>query len=230
MNEEINKLEDNNKWKELLLSMDFKDIDDFFQEEHSVYGDELSIYPPPEDIFTAFKLTPIQDIKVVILGQDPYHNKGEAMGLCFSVPNNIKVPPSLLNIYKELKNDLDNDNFEIPKHGNLINWAKQGVFLLNASLTVRENSPNSHSKIWKDKTSKIIEYISEYTENTIFILWGSFAKSKKPLIDTNKHYILECNHPSPLSANRGGWFGNKHFSQVNELLRKHNKTEINWSL
>ena len=227
--QEINKLDDDNDWKSFLLQLDIDEIDSFLQNEIKLYDNMLSIFPPYPYIWNAFQLTKLQDIKVVILGQDPYHNLGEAMGLCFSVPENIKIPPSLLNIYKELKHDLG-DSFTIPQHGNLTKWAKQGVFLLNASLTVREKNPNSHSKIWKDCTSKIIQHISDCTENTIFILWGSFAKSKKTLINNDKHYILESNHPSPLSANRGGWFGNKHFSKVNDLLKTHNKPEIIFNL
>ena len=153
------------------------------------------------------------------MGQDPYHQEGQAMGLCFSVPVDIKIPPSLVNIFKELYQDLGIQKID----GDLTSWAKQGVLLLNSSLSVRESCANSHSKLWKDFTDNAIKYISDEREGIIFILWGTNAKSKKKFIDDNKHYILESNHPSPLSANRGGFFGCKHFSKCNEILLRNNK-------
>ena len=164
------------------------------------------------------------NLKVILLGQDPYHQKGQAMGLSFSVPENIKIPPSLVNIYKELKTDC---NLQL-LHGDLTKWAKQGVLLLNTSLTVRESCPNSHQKYWRPFTDNLIKYISDNKEGLVFLLWGGHAKNKKKLIDFNKHYVLEANHPSPLSANRGGWFGCKHFSKTNDFLQKNGKKEICW--
>jgi len=200
------------------------DIDDYLEMEQCKYYTEFRIFPKEEIRFLAFDLCSFEDIKVCILGQDPYHKKGQAMGLSFSVPDNIKIPPSLVNIFKELHQDLG-----IQKDsGNLTSWAKQGVLLLNSSLSVRESSANSHSELWKDFTDDIIQYISDEREGIIFILWGANAKSKKKFIDENKHYILESNHPSPLSANRGGFFGCKHFSKCNEILLKNNKTQIEW--
>lgn len=186
------------------------------------------IYPPKHLVFNAFKLTSRKNIKVVILGQDPYINEGEAMGLCFSVPKGKKIPPSLRNIYKELKEDPDVE-FEIPDHGDLTDWAKQGVLLLNAALTVREGKSNSHAEYWRYFTDNVIKHISKKMKGVIFILWGTYARNKKNYIDTDKHYVLESVHPSPLSAQRGGWFGNKHFSKVNEILEKNNKDKIDWN-
>ena len=166
--------------------------------------------------------------KVVILGQDPYHNKGQAHGLSFSVPDGVPKPPSLLNIFKELKNDL---GIEIPENGNLEKWAQQGVLLLNASLSsVRQNEPGSHSKIgWLQFTDSVIKKISEEKEGIVFLLWGKFAQEKQALIDETKHYVLKAAHPSPFSADKG-FFGCKHFSKTNELLMKQNKAPIDWKL
>lgn len=186
------------------------------------------VYPPGPLIFNAFNSTPFDKVKVVIIGQDPYHGVGQAMGLSFSVPPNIPVPPSLENIYKELKTDL---NFDIPAHGDLTKWAEQGVFLLNASLTVRAHNANSHQKIgWQKFTDAVIRTLSREREGIIFMLWGGFAKKKASLIDEDKHHVLLSGHPSPLSANRGYWFGNKHFSKANEILKNEGKEPIDWQI
>lgn len=186
-----------------------------------------TIYPKGSHIFNAFEQTPFEDVKVVILGQDPYHNPGQAMGLSFSVPDGIKIPPSLSNIFKELKSDTGTS---IPNTGNLTPWAKQGVLLLNAVLTVRENEPASHSKIgWMNFTDDIIKLLSNQKSRLVFILWGNFAIQKQVLIDATKHKILKAAHPSPLSA-YNGFFGCKHFSATNDYLVSHNKTPINWAL
>jgi len=186
------------------------------------------IFPPGSLIFNAFDSTPFDKVKVVIIGQDPYHNIGQAHGLCFSVQDGIKIPPSLENIYKELNQDI---GMAIPTSGNLQKWADQGVFLLNASLTVRAHQANSHKDIgWHKFTDAVIQKISDEREGVIFLLWGGFAKKKSKLIDELKHYILTAGHPSPLSANRGYWFGNKHFSKTNELLVKLGKEPIDWTL
>lgn len=186
------------------------------------------VYPPGPLIFNAFNSTPFDKVKVVIIGQDPYHGVGQAMGLSFSVPPNIPVPPSLENIYKELKTDL---NLDIPAHGDLTKWAEQGVFLLNASLTVRAHNANSHQKIgWQKFTDAVIRTLSREREGIIFMLWGGFAKKKASLIDEDKHHVLLSGHPSPLSANRGYWFGNKHFSKANEILKNEGKEPIDWQI
>jgi uracil-DNA glycosylase len=185
------------------------------------------IYPPGSLLFNAFNLTPLNKVKVVILGQDPYHGKGQAHGLSFSVLEGIKPPPSLANIYKELKADI---GMEIPTHGNLTSWAEQGVLLLNASLTVRDGEPMSHAKIgWAKFTNAVIEIISEQKEHVIFILWGKFAQEKKALINTDAHFVLQAAHPSPLSAHNG-FIGCKHFSLTNEILIKIKSSPIDWSL
>ncbi|TXB65520.1 uracil-DNA glycosylase [Vicingus serpentipes] len=188
----------------------------------------FTIYPPSKDIFKAFNTTPFDDVKVVIIGQDPYHGIGQAHGLSFSVQDGIKFPPSLENIFKELKTDL---NIPYPANGNLTSWAKQGVLLLNASLTVRESDPNSHQNIgWQKFTDSVIQQLSEKREGIIFLLWGGFAKKKGAKIDRKKHHILTTGHPSPLSANRGYWFGNKHFSKTNKLLISMGKNPIDWNV
>ncbi len=186
-----------------------------------------TIYPKGSLIFNAFEQSNYEDVKVVILGQDPYHNPGQAMGLSFSVPDGMKIPPSLQNIYKELKTDTGTP---IPTTGNLIPWAKQGVLLLNAVMTVRENEPASHSKIgWMNFTDDVIKLLSNEKTRLVFILWGNFAIQKQVLIDATKHKILKAAHPSPLSAHNG-FFGCKHFSATNDYLVSHNKTPINWAL
>ena len=186
-----------------------------------------TIYPPGSQIFNAFNITPFDKVKVVILGQDPYHGQGQAHGLCFSVQNGVPPPPSLINIFKELHNDI---GMKIPNHGNLTKWAEHGVFLLNASLTVRAAEPMSHSKIgWAQFTDAIIKLISDRKEHVVFFLWGKFAQDKRVLINENKHLILRAAHPSPLSA-FNGFFGCKHFSKANEYLMSKGIDPVDWSL
>lgn len=185
------------------------------------------VYPPGGLIFNAFDKTPFYKVKVVILGQDPYHGPGQAHGLCFSVPHGIPQPPSLVNIFKEIKTDL---NIPVPKHGNLEKWAGQGVLLLNATLTVRANQAGSHQKKgWEEFTDNVIRILSAQRNGLVFILWGKYAQAKESLIDTSKHFILKGPHPSPLSA-YAGFFGCKHFSKANELLRNQLLTEIDWQV
>lgn len=185
------------------------------------------IYPASENIFNALKLTPFSDITVVIIGQDPYHNPGQAHGLSFSVPKGMIPPPSLLNIFQELKNDC---GVETPRHGCLENWAKQGVLLLNSVLTVEENKPGSHANIgWQIFTDEVIQKINQHPNPVIYLLWGSYAQKKRDLIDTQKHVILTAPHPSPLSAYRG-FLGCKHFSKANEFLKKAGRIPIDWRL
>lgn len=184
-------------------------------------------FPPKELIFNAFNLCSFDDLKVVIIGQDPYHGTGEANGLCFSVNDNVKIPPSLRNIFAEINTDLD--RIMLPTSGNLEHWAKQGVLLLNATLTVRKDEANSHKHLdWQKFTDAVIQTISNEKEHVVFLLWGSFAQKKIKFIDENKHFVLQSGHPSPLSANRGFWFGNKHFSKSNDFLIKNKKTPITW--
>ena len=203
----------------------FKNLITFVKEDYR----STICYPKGSQIFNAFDSCPIDNLKVVIIGQDPYHGAKQANGLCFSVNKGINHPPSLINIFKEIKSDLRLDFKE--KNGDLSNWAKQGVMLLNATLTVREGEAGSHqNRGWEIFTNKVIEIISKETNNTVFLLWGSFAKKKRKLIDTNKHKTLESGHPSPLSANRGYWFGNKHFSETNNYLESIGKNKIDWSL
>jgi len=214
-------------WKEV-LSDEFQQpyfatIKQFLVQEKKAGN---TVYPPGNLIFNAFNATPFEEVKVVILGQDPYHGPGQAMGLSFSVQHNVGVPPSLINIYKELETDLD---FKVPGHGDLTAWANQGVFLLNASLTVRAREANSHQKIgWQKFTDAVIRNLSSKREGIVFLLWGGFAKKKASLIDKERHHVLTSGHPSPLSANRGYWFGNKHFSKTNELLKSQGKQPVNW--
>lgn len=201
----------------------FMELKEFLVEEKQ----EHTIYPPGSKMFAAFDYTPFDRVKVVILGQDPYHGPGQAHGLCFSVPENIKPPPSLVNIFKEIESDL---GIKRPEHGNLEKWAKQGVLLLNATLTVRANTAGSHqNKGWETFTDQAIKHLSEQKFGIVFLLWGKYAQAKEPLIDTTRHYILSAPHPSPFSANRG-FLGCKHFSKTNEILKKTGKTEIDWSL
>ena len=215
-------------WKEVLKS---EFVKPYFEQIPQHIKTEKSqgkiIYPPGSVIFNAFNLTPFDKVKVVILGQDPYHGKGQAHGLCFSVQNGVAPPPSLMNIFKELQDDI---GIDIPSHGNLTHWAEQGVFLLNASLTVRTGEPMSHSKIgWATFTDMVIKKISELKKNVVFILWGKFAQEKRVLIDESKHLVLRSVHPSPLSA-YGGFFGCKHFSKTNEYLVSKGIDPIDWSL
>jgi len=183
-------------------------------------------YPPGKQIFNAFEHCHFEDVKVVILGQDPYHGTGQAHGLCFSVNDRIPQPPSMINIFNEIESDL---NIPIPKSGNLERWADQGVFLLNATLTVRAHQAGSHqNKGWETFTDAVIKTISDNKEHVVFMLWGGFAKQKIKLIDSKKHHILNSGHPSPLSANKGYWFGNKHFSKTNFLLEQAGFEPIAW--
>lgn len=214
------------EWDEILKeefsSPEYLKLREFLKTEYSAH----TIYPSMYDIFNAMKNTSFKDIKAVILGQDPYHEKGQAMGLSFSVPKGIEKPPSLVNIFKEIKAETGED---MPSSGDLTGWAKQGVLLLNAVLTVREHMANSHrGKGWESFTDGIIKKISDRRENVVFLLWGGNARSKKPLIDGKKHLILECAHPSPLSA-YNGFFGCGHFIKANEYLIKHGKEPIIWS-
>jgi len=185
-----------------------------------------TIYPPPKLIFNAFEKTPFDKVKVVILGQDPYHGAGQAHGLCFSVQRGVKAPPSLVNIFKEIQTDL---GIVPPNHGCLDKWTEQGVFLLNTALTVRAAEPMSHSKIgWETFTDAVISVLSEKKTGLVFLLWGNFARNKKNLIDTSKHFILEAAHPSPLAGNR--FSGCQHFSKTNELLSQQGLTPVDWNL
>lgn len=184
------------------------------------------IFPPGPQIFRAFELTPLPQVKAVILGQDPYHGYGQAMGLCFSVPEGVPAPPSLKNIFREIENDL---GVRMSGSPNLEPWARQGVLLLNAILTVRSGEAASHSAIgWQPFTDAVIRCISDRCEGVVFLLWGNYARSKRELIDTSKHYVLEAAHPSPLA--RGAFFGCRHFSRTNEILVRQGKTPINWQL
>jgi uracil-DNA glycosylase len=214
-------------WKEILMdefqSAYFSELKTFLVEEKK----KFTIYPPGKHLFNAFQHTPFERVKVVILGQDPYHGKGQAHGLCFSVPPGIPAPPSLVNIFKELKSDL---NLPIPSHGNLVPWADQGVLLLNATLTVRDSQAGSHQKKgWETFTNRAIENISTHKSGVVFLLWGRYAQAKEALIDGSKHLILKSAHPSPLSA-YNGFFGCKHFSRTNEYLEQQGKSGIDWIL
>lgn len=185
-------------------------------------------FPNGKKIFNAFDQCPLDDVKVVIIGQDPYHGPGQANGLCFSVQEGIPHPPSLINIFKEIESDL---GFSYPTSGDLTPWAKQGVLLLNATLTVQAHKAGSHQKRgWEEFTDAVIQTVSSSCKDVVFLLWGSFAKKKAVLIDSEQHLILTSGHPSPLSANRGYWFGNKHFSRCNTYLKEYNKLPINWKL
>jgi len=200
----------------------FKDLASFVKKEYNHY----TCYPPENQIFNAFDHCHFEDLKVVILGQDPYHGPGQANGLCFSVNDGIAHPPSLINIFKEVENELGTP---YPKSGNLERWADQGVLLLNATLTVRAHHAGSHqNKGWEIFTDAVIEIISDQKENVVFMLWGNYAKKKGKLIDDKKHLILYSGHPSPLSANRGYWFGNGHFSKTNCLLEQVGLNPISW--
>lgn len=200
----------------------FVNLKSFLVEEKKQYV----IYPPGNRIFAAFDHTPFDKVKVVILGQDPYHGEGQANGLCFSVADGIRQPPSLVNIFKELRDDL---GCGIPKSGNLEPWAEQGVFLLNATLTVRANTAGSHqNKGWEIFTDAVIKTLSDKKENLVFLLWGNYAKAKTALIDSDKHLVLIAAHPSPLA--RGAFFGCRHFSKANEFLKSKGMKEIDWCL
>jgi uracil-DNA glycosylase len=215
-------------WKKILKDEFTKDyflqIVTFIKTEKSA---GKIIYPPGSLMFNAFYKTPFHNVKIVLLGQDPYHNPGQAQGLSFSVPNGIQKPPSLINIYKEMQNDL---GIAPAVNGNLEKWAEQGVLLLNASLTVRKNEPGSHSKIgWIEFTDAVIKKISEEKAGVVFLLWGKFAQDKQALIDETKHHVLKAAHPSPFSADKG-FFGCKHFSKANEYLMQEGLQPIDWKL
>lgn len=214
-------------WKEALKEEFskpyFAELKEFLLEEKAKYA----IYPPGSQIFNAFKLTPFDQVRVVLLGQDPYHGPGQAHGLCFSVPKGVPPPPSLVNIFKEIQKDL---GIPVPTSGCLDKWARQGILLLNATLTVRANQAGSHQKKgWENFTNAVISKLSEKRAGLIFLLWGRFAQEKEALIDTNRHYVLKAAHPSPFSA-YNGFFGCRHFSKTNELLNKHGLEEIDWRL
>lgn len=217
-----------NDWKELLHkefeSTYFKNLVDFVKQAYQ----EKVCYPPGKLIFNAFDRCSIDHLKVVLIGQDPYHGPNQANGLCFSVNPGVTHPPSLVNIFKEIENDI---KIPYPTSGDLSGWADQGVLLLNATLTVEEHQAGSHQKKgWETFTDATIAAISRSKENVVFLLWGGYARKKKKLIDIDKHLVLESGHPSPLSANRGYWFGNKHFSKTNDILVKNGKKALNWSV
>lgn len=200
----------------------FSALTDFVRHEYTT----TTCYPPGSLIFNAFNLCPFDRVKAVIIGQDPYHEPGQAQGLSFSVPEGVPFPPSLQNIFKEIQLDLGKP---MPPTGDLTRWAEQGVLLLNATLTVRAHQAASHQRHgWEQFTDAAIRALNAERENLIFILWGGYARSKAQLIDRSRHLVLESVHPSPLSANRGGWFGNHHFSQCNAYLREHGEQEIDW--
>lgn len=216
----------NESWKPLLeqeLMADyFKNLKSFVKAEY----DNFVCYPKINDIFAAFEYCPFEDLKVVIIGQDPYHGVGQGNGLCFSVNENMEIPPSLKNIFKEIETDIGKP---IPQNGNLERWAKQGVLLLNATLTVRAHQAASHQKKgWEKFTDTVISKISDHKKDVVFLLWGGYAKRKIKFIDNKKHTILTSGHPSPLSANRGYWFGNKHFSITNAFLSGNDLGAIDW--
>ena len=213
-------------WKEV-LGEEFEKpyFRELSKKVHGAYLGSAPIYPPQKAMFTAFELCPFNEVKIVILGQDPYHSAGQAHGLCFSVQDGVKIPPSLHNIYKELRSDL---GISIPPTGNLERWAKQGVLLLNATLTVEASKPGSHQGIgWEQFTDAVIQKVSDEKEHIVFLLWGKYAQDKGSRIDVTKHLVLTAPHPSPLSA-YSGFFGCKHFSQTNEYLKKHGKELIEW--
>lgn len=200
----------------------FADLIAFVRNEYTTQ----TIYPPGKLIFNAFDKCPFDQTKVVIIGQDPYHGKGQAHGLSFSVNDGVVMPPSLINIFKEIQDDLGKP---FPKSGNLERWASQGVLLLNATLTVHEGSPGSHQgKGWERFTDAVIKVLNNEKQNLVFLLWGKYAQDKGKIIDTQRHLVLKSKHPSPMSANYGGWFGNKHFSQANSYLKSKGFAEIDW--
>lgn len=199
----------------------FRELVDFVKNEYKQY----EVYPPGPYIFNAFEQCPFDELKVVIIGQDPYHGQGQAHGLCFSVNDHVLMPPSLINIFKEIESDLGK---KMPQNGNLSRWSRQGVLLLNATLTVRANSPGSHqNKGWETFTDAVIRIVSDEKNGIVFLLWGAYAQSKGMIIDEHKHKVLKSAHPSPFAANRG-FFGNRHFSQANEYLSNNGKKPIDW--
>ena len=200
----------------------FIDLTNFVRQEYQT----TTCYPPGRLIFNAFNLCPFDKVKVVIIGQDPYHGPGQAHGLSFSVCDGVPFPPSLQNIFKEIQQDMGTP---IPITGNLTRWAEQGVLLLNATLTVREHQPGSHQRHgWEKFTDAAIKALNAHRDNLVFILWGGYARSKASLIDASRHLVLQSAHPSPMSANKGGWFGNHHFSRANAYLVEHGQEPINW--
>ena len=217
-------------WRELLKEFTSKPIFlKIYEYVKNKYETE-KCYPPQRLIFNAFTVTNLLDLKVVIVGQDPYHQPGQAMGLSFSVAKTCKIPPSLVNIYKAIEGDPNIKNFKTPEHGDLTGWAKQGVFLLNNVLTVTHSNPNSHKDSkWEDFTAYVIKCISKEKSGIVFMLWGKPAQTKEAIIDNKKHLVLKTSHPSPYSAN-AGFLTSKHFSLANEYLKKNEKKEINWNL
>lgn len=215
-------------WYELLKNEfetdEYHQLEKFLNHEYST----KTIYPEPKNVFNALNLVKYKDVKVVIIGQDPYHNPNQAHGLSFSVEKDIAIPPSLQNIYKELKDDI---GCYIPNNGNLTKWANQGVLMLNSVLTVEKNKPNSHkNKGWERITKKVVQLLNERNSPVVFLLWGGNAKMIGKDIDTSKHFVLTAVHPSPMSANQGGWFGCKHFSQTNQILQNIGKDPIDWQI
>lgn len=218
-----------NDWQEVLKDEFIKEYWlNLMNDVNELYKTKVC-YPLFKDVFNALNCCSFNDVKVVIIGQDPYHGKGQANGLCFSYVGNSKLPPSLKNIYKEISSDVKVD---MPTdYGDLTGWANQGVLLLNSTLTVEEGKPNSHKNIgWNTFTTAIIQKISIEKKNVVFLLWGGFAQKKELLIDTKKHKVFKATHPSPLGANKGGWFGCKHFSKTNQVLKSIGEQEINWKL
>ena len=227
--EKLNKVQLDESWKislsEFLVSQKMDHLREFLQQQILA---QKTIYPPSKQIFNALNTTPLQDVKVVILGQDPYHGPNQAHGLSFSVQRGVALPPSLRNIFHELHTDL---GVPIPKHGDLTHWAEQGVLLLNSVLTVEAGQPTSHQKQgWEDFTDHVIDVLNQQREHIVFILWGAYAQRKGQRIDPNKHLILKAAHPSPLAANRGGFFGCKVFSKSNNYLKQNGIEPIDWQL
>ena len=221
------KIHFNSAWQTILSDEIQKPyFSDLLAKVDNQYAEHIC-FPPKELIFSAFEYCNFKDLKVVIIGQDPYHGEGEANGLCFSVNDSVKIPPSLRNIFREVNSDLD--SLFLPTSGNLERWAKQGVLLLNATLTVQKDKPNSHKHLnWEKFTDAVIQKISDEKQHVVFLLWGNFAHKKGLKIDRTKHLVLESGHPSPMSANQGKWFGNKHFSNTNTYLRSNGIEAINW--
>lgn len=221
-------------WNDFFERPDIKEekekIDEFLEEQREKY-EPLKVFPLQENIYKCFELTSFEELKVVLIGQDPYHGEfneeAQAQGLSFSVPNGMKFPPSLKNIFKELNDDLD---CEIPKSGDLSHWSQEGVLLLNASLSVLQGNANSHYKIWKKMTAELLKFIVKNKKNLVFILWGKFSQNLVKNLDMSDQHIISSNHPSPLSANKGGFFGTKPFSKTNEFLEKIGKEKIHWNL
>ena len=225
----LQKIQLDESWKvalsDFLLSPKMDELKQFLVQEKQA---DKTIYPPSSLIFNALNTTPLHQVKVVILGQDPYHGAHQAHGLSFSVQRGVAIPPSLRNIFHELHSDL---GIDIPKHGNLTHWAEQGVLLLNAVLTVEAGQPTSHQKRgWEDFTDHVIDVLNQQREHIVFILWGAYAQRKGQRIDPNKHLVLKAAHPSPLAANRGGFFGCKAFSKTNNYLKQNGIEPINWQL